>query len=746
MFTKPRPPVKKKILTGRTASRSYVTRGRKNVYWGKFRKGERPITTDITGRTLRAKNFHTPGLGVIPANAIYKQRKRNAGDRPYKDTFNKRYVSSPRINRPWRGDISGHAIRRRKPKTSQQVGEGYAVLSFTRKTRAGKPLPGSGYASRSRSGRTSKAVPGTKPGLGAIGFAMYSFRLRGLKGVKGGGSITGNFNNNGRPLDKKPPGIGGRFLDIFRGNIKAQRSQVGGGSISGRTFNNGGSPIDVKGPGLGARFVDRYQGSIRGQKGFTQNGYGYAGDFKTRRPVHGGGSISGKRWNNNRQPINVKGAGMGARFVASYRGNIRGRKAFGEQGYGYAGSVRTGRPIKGGGSISGQPRNNFFQPIDVRAPGIGALGVSTYRGNLKGVKAFGEPGYGYAGNIKTGRPVKGGGSISGQPRNNFFQPIDVRAPGIGAQGISTYQGTLKGVKAFEQPGYAYSGNIKTGRPVKGGGSVSGKLWNNHNSPIQGKSFLPAALKVSIYSGNIKARRPEKGGGSVSGKLWNNDQKPIMVQIPVTAEARSIGYSGFIRQKLFSKKYIHNPNAKAEALKKERPDKSTYSIGGMAVRTPAKEYERNKLAALGALKGESAGKNSLRALEYSSKIKLVWINVFDKNVKRSGRVPMKKYVHNPNSKKGALMVFAPSRANARIKDLQVNVKMSKPNGKNLHPDAQFAHGYRNNVKQDRTVLMNLKLKWAKLFKKNDTQPRAVKEKIRKPRYDKRERDLWKDLYD
>jgi len=35
---------------------------------------------------------------------------------------------------------------------------------------------------------------------------------------------------------------------------------------------------------------------------------------------------------------------------------------------------------------------------------------------------------------------------------------------------------------------------------------------------------------------------------------------------------------------------------------------------------------------------------------------------------------------------------------------------------------------------------------KLFKKNDTQPKSVKEKVRRPRYDPKERDLWKDLYD
>jgi len=108
--------------------------------------------------------------------------------------------------------------------------------------------------------------------------------------------------------------------------------------------------------------------------------------------------------------------------------------------------------------------------------------------------------------------------------------------------------------------------------------------------------------------------------------------------------------------------------------------------------------------------------------------------------------MKRYVHNPNSDKHALDVIAPSRVVARIRDYQGNVRMNKAQGTNLHPDSEFAHGFRDNVKQDRTFLMNIKLMWSKLFRKNATQPAVVKEKVRRPRYDKKERELWKDLYD
>ncbi len=52
--------------------------------------------------------------------------------------------------------------------------------------------------------------------------------------------------------------------------------------------------------------------------------------------------------------------------------------------------------------------------------------------------------------------------------------------------------------------------------------------------------------------------------------------------------------------------------------------------------------------------------------------------------------------------------------------------------------QFAHSFRDNVKEERTLLMNVKLMWAKLFRKNETQPENLKERITKPKYDKREK--------
>jgi hypothetical protein len=73
-------------------------------------------------------------------------------------------------------------------------------------------------------------------------------------------------------------------------------------------------------------------------------------------------------------------------------------------------------------------------------------------------------------------------------------------------------------------------------------------------------------------------------------------------------------------------------------------------------------------------------------------------------------------------------------------------MNKYNHKKHFPDAEFAHGKENNVKGERTIMTDFKLLWTKLFKKNNMQPAAVKDNVHRPRYDKKEKELWKDLYD
>ncbi len=742
------PPWSKKRIRPRSASRSFITRGRKNVYWGKLRIGEKPITTDLTGRTLRTKNFHSPGLGVIPAGEVYKRKKRPA-DRPYKGAFSSGFVTSGQRGRAWKGDISGHAIRNTKPKIQQPPGLTLGSLGL----------------SNSGPYRSSRAIPGRYPGKGIGIFKRFLNKFQGIRGPRGGGSASRGFNNNGNPINVRTPGVGGNignysgnirgqgktFSQVglsFSGNLKSGRPLKGGGSVSG-FWNNGNRAINVKPPGIGANMGD-YRGSIRGQgKSFSQEGLSFSGSIKSRRPLKGGGSISGRGFNNGGRALDVRTPGIGAN-MGDFSGNIKSR-----------------RPLKGGGSISGF-WNNRGESINVRTPGIGAKYVGKYQGFFRAQdvrKGFSQDGLGYSGNIRSGRPLKGGGSISGS-WNNGGSPLNVRTAAPGAGRIGTYTGFFKNFElspGFGYQGETYRGSIKAWRQPKGGGSISGS-WNNNGNAIQGKAYSPSTLKIGSFAGNLKAKKQQKGGGSISGIVWNNDQQAILPRTPSSGDAKNADYSGRIRLPFFRNRYIRNPKSNRQAIKEIRPGKSAYEVEGLQVKVKQREYARNKVSVKGALPGVVPEKNSVKASEYDGRMKMMWsfkknpsshedalrsrkpTNSFMKGNDFAGRLSMKKYVHNPQSNRNALDVIAPGRAMARIKDYQGNLKMSKPHGKNLHPDAQYAHSDKGNVKQERTFLMNIRLKWAKLFKSNANQPAAVKEKVRRPRYDKKEKELWKDLYD
>ncbi len=613
-----------------SASGHWVTRGRKNVYWGKFSKGEKPVTKDLTGRPLRNLNFHSGGVGVGNSDTLKYVGRRPGRDRAGSARLGGVSSATRYGNKAWLGDISGHAIRRRPPRRSERIG-----LLFEAPQHAPRG--------------------GQRPG----------------KMLKGGGiKVYGNKRSNA-PLPARAPGIGANGIAKYKG-----------------------------------RFL---QGEI--SPGFSREGAGYRGSMKTRRPAKGGGSVSGKSWNNNRQPLQVRGGAPGFDKLARFPGNFkRGELSpgIGRQGYGYSGNIKAHKPVKGGGSVSGKHFNNGGNPINVRAPGSNVNRAWMFSGNMKAKK-----------------PVHGGGSVSGKSWNNNGQALPPRSGAPGFDKVAHFPGSFK--KGDLTPGF--------GRQGYG------------------------------YSGNMKAKKPVHGGGSVSRRSLNNGGKAIDVKIPSSKEARFANYSGKMRMSGLAKKYIQNPKAAEESLKKRRPTANTYLADGWLVKRKRPAYSKKPHANENAMLGVKPPSSSLKAAEYDHAMKMYWSYKRNpnsnedalmgvkpgKNLARvtrfSGKTRQtKNYIHNPSSHHDALKVLAPGRAYARINDYQGNQRMRKYNDHRFHPDSQFAHGFRNNVKEERTFMMNVKLLWAKLFKKNDNQPEAVKAKEHKPRYDRKEKDLWKALYD
>jgi hypothetical protein len=261
--------------------------------------------------------------------------------------------------------------------------------------------------------------------------------------------------------------------------------------------------------------------------------------------------------------------------------------------------------------------------------------------------------------------------------------------------------------------------------LKGGGSVSGKLWNNKETPIPGR-YPPGRNdeRMAAFGGTVKVKKkePSKDVGGFPGKMMEFDLHPDMRDQGET-------FTGYTKLSRFKKNYVRNPNSAEEALKKRKPGESTYKVDGLQVKVKQKDYSKKPHAADGSLPGIGPTKSSIKASEYARGIKLEW-----------------NYKRNPSSANEALKTREPGKAFARATDYQGNIKMKKYElfaKKNLHPDAQFVRTNKNNVKEEKGLLTNFKLLWARWFKKSDTQPDHLKEKIQKPRYDKREDGLWYD---
>jgi hypothetical protein len=728
-----------------SASSPFLIRGKKNVYWGKFSKGEKPITKDITGRTLLKLNFHSPSIGGGSSDTVKHARGKPKAEGAFSGRARGFGTASRRGERAWSGDVSGHPIRKELPRTGDS--RGIYLFNFRRSV-------------SNRGERAGSALPARPPGIGASGIAEVLRKITGRKTQKGGGSVSKSWSNDHRPIDVRGPGLGASGLDKYRGrfqsgdlnpgfgqqglgfsgNIRSRRPLRGGGSASGKYLNNNGRAVNVRAPGIGAIGMNKFRGNFRLRDlspEITPQGGGFSGNIKLRRPLKGGGSISGKYLSNNGQPVDVRAPGIGALGMGKYQGNFRRgdlSPGFNLEGVGYSGKIKARRPLKGGGSISGKYLSNNGNPVGVRIPGIGAQGMGNYRGSIRRadlLPGFSHEGARYSGNIKASRPLKGGGSVSGRIWNNNYQPIQVRAGAPGFDRAARFRGNfLKDeiTPEFGHQGYGFSGNIKAKRIQKGGGSISERIFNNHGQPIEVRAPGSATATASRFSGNMRAKRPEKGGGSISGTIWNNNGNPIDVRLPAS-NARANNYSGKIQLSGFRKNYVQNPNAFRESLKKKKPNSSVYLAGGLFVKEKQGVYKKNPRANDHALPGIGPKSGSVKASEYSHVMKMYW-----------------SYKHNPSSNRNSLEVIAPGKAYARINDYQGNLKMSKFTDRRFHPDAQFAHGSRDNVKEDRTLLINLKLLWAKLFRKNDTQPQVVKEKEHRPRYDKKEKDLWKALSD
>lgn len=596
-------------------------RNRSINMWANFRRpgrqGDRAITKDLAGKPLRMKNFQTQ-RGVLTNPTLNLRGGRASGERPYEGPAAGGHISRTQSGRAWQGDIAHRRIRG-------------GFRSKKGEPQAGRPIFGRGQIRLDR--RTANYQGNLR--RGRMGFGNqgeeFSGNMRARRAFQGGGSVSAGWNNKGRAIQGRAPGRGARGVG-YSGNIRQGK----------RGFGNQG---------------EEYSGNIRRRRILNDQGEEYSGNIRTRRTLND----QGEEFSGNirtRRTFNDQGE--------EYRGNIRTRRTFNDQGEEYRGNIRTRRAFSNQGE--------------------------EYRGDIRFRKFLNDQGEEFTGTIKFRKPDKGGGSRSGGVWNNRNTPIMVRVPRSQHARVAAYQGDMRaGRRVFANQGEEYRGNIRAGRPWKGGGSVSGKLWNNNEQPIQVRTY-DNQTKISRYSGNLRARRPEKGGGSVSGQLWNNNEQAIQGK-SYTGLTRVSRYQG---EKRMTGRHERNPNSAEGALPTLKASNATLA-GGQHTRGVKRDWE---------------------------------------------------YIRNPSSAEDAQRTREPGRAFGRSTDFQGNIRVKKFDlfsKSDLHPDAKFVKINKNNVPEEKDMLTNFKLWWARLFKKAETQPDHLKENdnSRKPRYDKGEAGLWYD---
>ena len=535
--------------------------------------------------------------------------------------------------------------------------------------RVANPDPYYARSERSTKVKTSP-VPTYVPGRNQIKASNYKGRQKSQARLSGGGgSISGrSWNNKGQPV-QRPSNINPR-ISAYQGRQKSKpQLSGGGGSISGKLWNNKGQPVQ-RPSNINPR-ISAYQGRQKSKPQLSG----------------GGGSISGKSWNNKGKP--VQSPGYVNPRISRYQGNVKSQ-----------------RELKGGGSISRSGWNNKGQPL--QSPGFVNPRISRYQGNIKAT-----------------RELKGGGSISRSGWNNKERPIS--SPGYVNPKISNYQGDR-----IPNPGYyntsigRYKGEMKTNRTkMRKDGKLPQKLPGAQTikaSQYQGDRIpTPGYFNTSIgrYRGDFKVRRSKTGGGSVSGKLWNNNEKPIPVRTAGKDSKAAPEFTGRMNAKDYKKP------EQSEGTELGRARSVIFITPGKAKRyrwTKQEKASRSEGTKIGGVKSFSFITPG-RAKKYGGITK----------IEKTGKTDGTKY-----GRFNTFSFYTPQKVKKYGGVVPTQIKVTK---KQMHPSASYTRGDAKSSSEAKDKTFKFGIWWAKIFKKNENQPENLKTKEKKPRYDKRETELW-----
>ena len=660
----PRPQNNQKAWTGdiagyrlRHKNRSSAGDGKSNVYpqYGRYAgaKGprgnnEQPVSN--AGALSSLKKHQSRG-GPSPRKTARVAPRSASGSFTARKSINvyANFARPKRTTKQYNNtDLAGRPLHKKNYESPRPTVTDRRASKFYHGSPAGeRPYKGSSGGYRSATRATPKAWTGDIAGRGLRRRNFTSKKsTEGIPelGYRPQSATTGHPGKE--PLMGRPPGIGAMGIDRFRGNTRARRPPKGGGSVSGRRWNNNGMPVDVRMPLQGADAA-LFRGRVRAGKKAT-----------------GGGSVSGRLWNNNERPLLGRAPLQGAGAAQ------------------FQGSIKAGRPERGMSNVAGSmPRRGLSSQ---------AKKVSGYPGKMKRYEV--QPGFGYQGESHTGNI-----------RLKRFRKNYVQHPDADEESIKKHRPENKDAEGLtakvKRPDYQRNKN-----------AVESALLKIKPSRADSEA---GELQVRIKQGDY-GKKPRAAEGAMPGiKPGRNAQRAV----ELTARTKQPDYG-------------KRPHAAEGSMLGIKPGRNAQRAVELTARVKQPEYGKKPHAAEGSMLGIKPSKSSVKASEYAGGVKRNW-----------------DYIHNPSSAKEALRTREPGKAYARAAAYQGNIKMQKfalfEKNRNLHPDTKFIKPNKNNVDSERDAVTNFKLWWARLFKKEETQPDNVKYKGKKPRYDKGEQGLWYD---
>ncbi|MFZ9980990.1 MAG: hypothetical protein ACO3FI_03060 [Cyclobacteriaceae bacterium] len=788
-------------IIAQSISGSFVTQGKKNVYWGKYSPSRGRIMTDMYGRPLRRMDYRTPGNVVFPKDTLPNVDRRTRRETP-STAKTPGYKSATRTGTAWQGDISGKKLRnpQRDPRRSGPAQSGQqrlqvAGLSGRRDMPMANPtglkaklalmLSGKSASMRRKStGIQTSFVPGS----GVFKRSVVSMP----------GTFKGNIRTSARYSGNISTSSGNRDLIGF--NPLKRKAQPGIGGITSSGLFRSEAP---KGPGMykqNMRAADAVRQSLNIRARSAGAAKANVGSYRQFKLIKYGNAGAGagavvRRGAQVRQRLSfdLRQKGFGSRNavqVDSRRLNYSGLSGRISKGEYVPGGVlrdrRTsfeirdrGRPVQrvdAGGVLRQAPR------MDAQRRKA-ALLAGGYSSRLK----VSEPGRTNFEIRDRGRPVQrvdAGGVIRQAPRMDAQR----RKAALLAGG---YSSRLK----VSEPGRTNFEIRDRGRPVQrvdAGGVI-------RQAPRMDAQRRKAALLAGGYSGSLRVSEPGRqeltgrislsasGGGKLPIGITERYSRPAVGAIgrreweragmnqrssrPGLAKGATFG--GNIPVMKFKYTPVHTPSwvkvLKGDfrkSLKVEKPgDREDRLIAGYADRVRVNPFrnpyikhpdsdqgaikklrpDANTYAVNGLLMKRSAVPDRVN-VEHTPMNFRAW------SIDRSrlaltegftGKVRQGKYIHHPLASRDALMVREPDRAFIRTALIQSNVKMRKHKIPALHPDAKFAHLKEDNVQGEKSLLTGIKMVFDKKLKRNELQPASVKEKVRRPRYDPREIGIWYD---